>query len=175
MDFSSTIVQMNFFVYIKESNQPSDCRCTYDTTSATDAAHVACNSPTQELGSWKCKYFLVSVEDVVDEEAEARKQEKLERQRFWDGEANEKGHACSMWFTGLDQLVQHLVENTPPNSRAQLNFTLKPVEIRNKPEVAEVYDPKVAPRTDSYSGDWFDFKEVNKGKWILRGKHILSV
>lgn len=100
--------------------------------------------------------------------AAEKKKERTDRLKRIENEAASKGHACAMWFTDVNKLTRHILENIPPNSRDD-SFTVKPIEMINTPDVKQVFDPKSSARTDLYAGDWYDFKEIDKGKWILRG------
>lgn len=81
-----------------------------------------------------------------------------------------------MWFVTMDKLIEHILENTPPTKREDIMFRLFPVNVNNKPDVKHVFDPdSTAEREDNYSGDWYEFKEIDHGRWILRGKISISI
>ncbi|RZC38818.1 uncharacterized protein BDFB_004743, partial [Asbolus verrucosus] len=86
---------------------------------------------------------------------------------FWRS-LEEEGKACVMRFSRVEDLVSHLLENSPPNQRQGLDFTLKAVKINNTPVLREIYDPENEDRKDEFVGDWNGFREVDYGKWILR-------
>ncbi|KAK5638441.1 hypothetical protein RI129_012736 [Pyrocoelia pectoralis] len=86
---------------------------------------------------------------------------------YWRAQEKD-GAACTMWFTTSDKLIQHVYENTPPNRREDLNFKLIPITVINKPDLKSVFNSQVG-REDNYSGDWYAFKEIDHGRWILRG------
>lgn len=94
---------------------------------------------------------------------------------YWRSQ-EENGLACVMWFVTSDKLIEHVYENTPPNRRQDLEFNLYPVNVVNKPELKKCHDPS-STREDNYAGDWYDFKEIDYGRWILRAsfynKHIM--
>lgn len=109
------------------------------------------------------------------EEAEslAREQkaaERLESFKHWSDVATVSGFACLMRFADLDHLIEHVLENMPPNSRQDMTFTLKVINVKNEPQTKQVFDPNTQPRNDLYAGDWNEFKEIDYGLWILRGK-----
>ncbi|KAF5281689.1 hypothetical protein FQA39_LY17710 [Lamprigera yunnana] len=81
----------------------------------------------------------------------------------------EDGRACTMWFLTKDHLIDHVYENTPPNRRADLNFKLIPITVHNNPELKRCFDPTIFGRESNYAGDWYQFREVDYGRWILRG------
>ncbi|KAB0791417.1 hypothetical protein PPYR_03217 [Photinus pyralis] len=78
------------------------------------------------------------------------------------------GAACVVWFTSADKLIEHVYENTPPNRREALDFKMFPITVVNRPDLKNVFNSKTA-REDNYSGDWYAFKEIDRGLWILRG------
>ncbi|XP_044260521.1 uncharacterized protein LOC123008654 [Tribolium madens] len=87
--------------------------------------------------------------------------------QFWRTKEQE-GKACVLRFSRIEDLVQHLLDNSPPNKRTELEFTLKGVKIANTPIVHEIFDPEIEDKPDEIAGDWNEFKEFDHGKWILR-------
>ncbi|XP_017785371.1 PREDICTED: uncharacterized protein LOC108568673 [Nicrophorus vespilloides] len=87
---------------------------------------------------------------------------------YWLEMAEKEGKGYVMWFTKIRCLLKHLFSNLPMKER-DLNYVLTKVVITNEPEVKDVYDPAFGPKEDGISGDWHDFKEIDRGQWILRG------
>ncbi|XP_019769617.1 uncharacterized protein LOC109544047 isoform X1 [Dendroctonus ponderosae] len=83
-------------------------------------------------------------------------------------EQEKSGRACSIWFINVDDLVNFVYNNIPVKDRLKSDFTLKSVKIVNNLKLKSKYNPE-DQRTDAYCGDWYDFKEVEHGRWILRG------
>lgn len=77
------------------------------------------------------------------------------------------GTACVIWFTELDQLINHVIENIPPRQRSQ-QYRLTHVKMNNVVFTKDVYDPESGPKETNHDGDWYNFKEVTHGQWILR-------
>ncbi|KAK9886347.1 hypothetical protein WA026_015864 [Henosepilachna vigintioctopunctata] len=80
------------------------------------------------------------------------------------------GKACILFFYNLEDVISHILENTRPNQRSMMPFTLTRVQIKNSPMVREIYDKDFGERKDGYSGNWYDFLELDYGHWILRGQ-----
>lgn len=87
---------------------------------------------------------------------------------YWRTLAQDSGKACVLWFSNPESLVSHLLDNTPPNKR-DVPFKMLRILITNVPEVKDIYDPEVGVKKDWFDGDWYNFKEIDHGKWILRG------
>lgn len=87
---------------------------------------------------------------------------------YWRG-LEKEGRACVIRFTSPDQLIEHIIENTPPNKRDQ-SYRLIPIEIINTPVLKETFAGEDgAERETNYDGDWYNFKEIDKGRWALQG------
>jgi hypothetical protein len=86
----------------------------------------------------------------------------------------EEGKACVMRFSQVDDLIKHLLENSPPNRRQEIDYSLKMVKVANTPVLHEIFDPEVEDPRDEFAGDWNEFKEVDYGKWILRSVRNLN-
>ncbi|EFA04883.1 hypothetical protein TcasGA2_TC014944 [Tribolium castaneum] len=110
-----------------------------------------------------------NLDEDEEDEAEGDDVPPLEKKGsdFWRTKEQE-GKACVLRFSRIDDLVQHLLDNSPPNKRSELEFTLKSVKVVNTPIVHEIFDPEVEDKTDEIAGDWNEFKEFDRGKWILR-------
>ncbi|XP_045468526.1 uncharacterized protein LOC123676579 [Harmonia axyridis] len=81
-----------------------------------------------------------------------------------------EGKACILFFYNLEDVVNHILENTRPNQRSMMPFTINKVEIKNIPLVKEIFNKDFGERKDSYSGNWYNFVELDHGHWILRGQ-----
>ncbi|CAH1118614.1 unnamed protein product [Phaedon cochleariae] len=86
---------------------------------------------------------------------------------FWR-EKEKGGRACTMWFTKLDDLVEHVFDKIPPKVGNEEDFALKSVKINNSIQIKDKLRPD-DERNDVYAGDWYDFLETEHGKWIMRG------
>ncbi|KAG5865092.1 hypothetical protein JTB14_025599, partial [Gonioctena quinquepunctata] len=86
---------------------------------------------------------------------------------YWR-EREKSGRACTMWFTTLDDLVEHILNNIPPKERVKESFVVKSIKMTNTPQMKIKIEPG-EERDDLYAGDWYDFLETEKGKWIMRG------
>lgn len=84
-------------------------------------------------------------------------------------ERQKAGKACTMWFTNFEDLFQHVFDNIPAWERRTESFTLKAVKLINQVQIKDNWKPD-EERINMYQGDWYDFKELEHGKWILRGK-----
>lgn len=78
-----------------------------------------------------------------------------------------------MWFIDFDRLVEYFVENTPPNKRHVMPFVLTPMKVTTALAVKQFFDPETSVRTDFYAGEWYNFKEIDHGRWILRGTILM--
>lgn len=74
-----------------------------------------------------------------------------------------------LFFYNLEDVAKHILENTRPNRRSMMPFTINKVNLKNVPLVKEVYDKDFGERKDNYSGNWYNFVELDHGHWILRG------
>ncbi|XP_030747483.1 uncharacterized protein LOC115875982 isoform X2 [Sitophilus oryzae] len=92
---------------------------------------------------------------------------KSKRSPFYWLQQEIAGRACVVWFTNLDDLAKYLYENIPPLDRAGSGFTLKRVAIVNSLKCKVKYNEE-DERTDAYEGDYYFFKEFDRGQWILR-------
>lgn len=99
-------------------------------------------------------------------------EEKQQRLKEAEEAARNEGRACVMWFTDFDRLVEHILENTPPTKRHRMLFNLTPFEISNALELKRIFDPETSTRTDFYEGNWYNFTEIDLGRWILRGEFV---
>ncbi|XP_044763345.1 uncharacterized protein LOC123320203 [Coccinella septempunctata] len=85
-------------------------------------------------------------------------------------DADAEGKACVLFFYKLEDVVKHILENTRPNKRSMMPFTVNKVHLKNIPLVKEIYDKDYGERKDNYSGNWYNFVELDHGHWILRGQ-----
>lgn len=111
---------------------------------------------------------------ALEAEAERIRQEEEAKKRRIEEitEATKtEGRACVMWFTDFNRLVEHIVENTPPTRRHRMAFNLTPFEVSNALEVKQIFNPEISVRSDFYAGDWYNFQEIDSGRWILRGSN----
>lgn len=76
-----------------------------------------------------------------------------------------EARSCVIQFTNVDSLVNHIIENIPPNKRDD-DFTLIPIQIDNKPKLKNKVNPD-----DKTAGYWNNFADINENQWILRGTH----
>ncbi|XP_074039685.1 uncharacterized protein [Leptinotarsa decemlineata] len=112
-------------------------------------------------------------EDEGEEEEEGEEKEikyfpvAHKSSAYWR-EKEKSGRAYTMWFTKLDDLLDHIYNNIAPKVGKKESFILKSVKITNTPQLKEKIEPW-EDRNDVYSGDWYDFMEIEYGKWILRG------
>lgn len=83
-------------------------------------------------------------------------------------EQEKNGKACTIRFLTAQDMIKHVVDNVPP-LKGEEPFKLTTVEIINETKMHDVYDPELGPPPDNVTGDWKNFKEVDHGKWILRG------
>ncbi|GJQ78158.1 hypothetical protein Trydic_g2490 [Trypoxylus dichotomus] len=86
---------------------------------------------------------------------------------FWK-EQEKNGKACALRFLTAQDMIHHVVENIPP-TKAEEPYKLTPITVNNEIKIKDIYDPESGPPVDKYSGDWKTFKEVDHGRWILRG------
>lgn len=86
-------------------------------------------------------------------------------------EREKAGKACTMWFTNPDALVHHVFDNIPAWKAKSSDFVLKSVKLKNSLQIKDKLKPD-QERKDMYQGDWYYFREVEYGKWILRGMYI---
>lgn len=86
-------------------------------------------------------------------------------------EREKAGKACTMWFTNPDALVQHVFNNIPAWEAKSSNFVLKAVKLKNSLQIKDKLKPD-QERKDMYQGDWYYFREIEYGKWILRGNSL---
>lgn len=86
---------------------------------------------------------------------------------YWR-ERERSGRACTMWFTGLEELADHIYGNISPRDGYENGFLLRSVHITNSAMVKNRLRPE-DKRNDVYSGNWYDFRELDHGKWIMRG------
>ncbi|XP_060534309.1 uncharacterized protein LOC132706789 [Cylas formicarius] len=106
-------------------------------------------------------------EEKLDEEPPKQPRKIKKGQSFWS-EQEKLGRACTLWFADLDDFVDHVYENIPTNDRTTKNFRLKSINAQNNLQLRSKRDPE-DERNDLYSGDWYDFREIEHGRWILRG------
>lgn len=78
-----------------------------------------------------------------------------------------------MWFTDFNRLVQHILENIPPTKRHRMLFKLTPFDVNNTLEIKQIFKPEMTVRADFYEGNWYNFQEIDHGRWILRGRQFL--
>lgn len=88
---------------------------------------------------------------------------------YWRSIAEKDGRAFVAWFTKPEYLAEHVLLNFPEEMKTE-KYSLKKILVKSNAEIKEYYDPKQAERTDPYDGDYYDFKEIERGRWILRGK-----
>ncbi|XP_076256073.1 uncharacterized protein LOC143193632 [Rhynchophorus ferrugineus] len=105
-----------------------------------------------------------------DKKSDQKRQKKS--QSYWV-KKEVAGRACVLWFTELDDLITFIYENIQPKDRCKSDFTLKSVKVTNSLKIKSKYNPD-DERGDVYAGDWYDFKEIDHGKWILRGSLDLT-
>lgn len=89
---------------------------------------------------------------------------------FWR-EQEKNGKACIMWFTKLDDLIEHVCDNISPKDSYSKNFKLISVNMNNSVVLKDRLKPE-DQRVDVYGGPWYDFEELEHGRWILRGGAI---
>lgn len=89
---------------------------------------------------------------------------------YWREMAKNEGRAFCAWFTLPEYLIEHILVNVRPDKKTE-KFSLKRVVVENVADVKEYFDPKTMTRNDPYDGDYYDFKEIQHGRWILRGSH----
>lgn len=81
------------------------------------------------------------------------------------------GKACTMWFTKVEDLADHIFKNIPIWEAKTNDFVLKSVKMKNIVQLKDKFRAD-QERKDMYQGDWYSFKEVEYGKWILRGNFL---
>lgn len=116
------------------------------------------------------------VEDLGEEEEDEVDLPAITEKKgsdFWKGQEKEDGVACILWFSQPEMLVSYIFDNTRPRDR-HMEFYLKKVHVQNLPELKDIYDPELGIKKRWYDGDWYDFKEIDNGRWILRGKFFAS-
>lgn len=107
--------------------------------------------------------FVSHREDMLD-----RKYPLVEKNSSYWLEREKAGKACTMWFTTPEALAQHIYNNIPAWEAKTKDFVLKSVKLTNTLQIKSKLRPD-EERMDMYQGDWYFFKELEKGKWILRG------
>ncbi|XP_050312068.1 uncharacterized protein LOC126747451 [Anthonomus grandis grandis] len=105
-------------------------------------------------------------EEVEEEEPEVPSRPK-KSPSYWM-EQEKTGRACTVWFTNLEDLVEFVYNNIPVKDRLKGDFTLKAVTVSNNLKTKNKYNVE-DEMPDAYAGDWYDFKELESGVWILRG------
>ncbi|KAL1502116.1 hypothetical protein ABEB36_007308 [Hypothenemus hampei] len=118
----------------------------------------------------------VQEEELDDEEDEINIEDEFVKPKmspsYWLEQEN-LGRACAIWFTNMEDVVDFLYENIPVKDRLRTDFTLKSVNVKNNLKVKSKYN-KENERPNAYAGDWYDFVELEYGKWILRGSLDIS-
>lgn len=87
---------------------------------------------------------------------------------YWRSMAEKDGRAFIAWFTQPKYLVKHILLNFPEEMKGE-KYSLKRIVVNNNAEVKEYFNPKEADRNNPYDGDYYEFKEIERCRWILRG------
>lgn len=91
---------------------------------------------------------------------------------YWRAQ-EEGGKACVVRFSRLEDLLNHILDNSPPNQRQSVDYVWKTIKITNTPVLHEAQDPE-AEEKDEALGDWNDFIEYDRCRWILRGTKTMA-
>ncbi|CAG9853719.1 unnamed protein product [Phyllotreta striolata] len=86
---------------------------------------------------------------------------------YWDLLAK-SGRGCALAFTTIDALIDHIIKNIRPKLRWSDSYELKTIRVINSPEKKDIMRPQDI-RNTVYEGQWYDFDEIERGVWILRG------
>ncbi|XP_023310426.1 uncharacterized protein LOC111691585 [Anoplophora glabripennis] len=106
-------------------------------------------------------------EDKEEKEVVAKLPPVRKSSAFWK-EQEKNGRACTMWFTKLEDLVGHVLGNICPKDTYENDFSLRSVKIVNNVVLKNRLKPE-DQRNDVYGGSWYDFQELDHGRWIMRG------
>lgn len=88
---------------------------------------------------------------------------------YWKEIAERDGRAFIAWFTKPEYLIEHIMLNLPIEVQKNEKYSLKKIAVNAGVETKDHFDPKEADRTSPYDGDYYGFKEIERGAWILRG------
>ena len=104
-------------------------------------------------------------------EEEIFQEEILEKHssEYWR-EVEKAGKACTLRFTTLEAMIRHILGNVPPDELGS-TYKILPVNVSNVPQLKKMKDTKLEESSGESSGDWYSFRKVDTGKWILRGEY----
>lgn len=109
-------------------------------------------------------YYNFPFESVEEEMSDIFKHSS----HFWRSMAEKDGRAFIAWFTRPEYLVKHVLLNFPDEMKDE-KYSLKRILVKNVVQVKEYFNPKETERVDPYDGDYYEFKEIERCRWILRG------
>ncbi|XP_056633874.1 uncharacterized protein LOC130443328 [Diorhabda sublineata] len=111
-------------------------------------------------------------EEIESEESEIVYPQMVHKSSSFWREKEKSGKACVLAFNRLEELIEHIFANIPPKLTPDTKFALKSVKLVNNTELKLRFNPS-CERMDIYEGNWYDFEEVDRGMWILRGTMTL--
>lgn len=112
--------------------------------------------------------FYDTMDDIEEEESESITEPPPKHSPSYWKDQEQSGKACTLRFLSPLEMIQHVIDNIPP-AKVEEPFRITPVTITNEIKTKDLFDPELGPPADKYSGDWKNFKEIDHGRWILRG------
>lgn len=96
------------------------------------------------------------------------KKPKVRKSASYWKKQEKNGRACTVWFAKREDLIDHIYGKVSPKDANENDFSLKSVNVMNNAMLKNRLKPE-DKRNDVYSGNWYDFRELDHGKWIMRG------